>query len=144
MVGAGKALAQTIGDMDIDAMVGRQAKTAIQILQAKRDAGQLGDIVIVHIGSNGPISARQLDEIMAVLANVRRVVFVNVRVPRRWESPNNRVLADGAQRYPNAMLVDWHAATDGRPELFARDGVHPQPAGVRLYVAMIAAAVAAP
>ena len=32
-----------------------------------------------------------------VLADVHRVVFVNVKVPRPWEQPNNAVLADGVQ-----------------------------------------------
>jgi lysophospholipase L1-like esterase len=40
--------------------------------------------------------------------------------------------------------VDWHAATADHPELFARDGVHPQRPGARLYAEMIAAAINAP
>jgi peptidoglycan/LPS O-acetylase OafA/YrhL len=144
MVGAARQLRAAIGDITIDAAVARQAKTAINILQAQRDAGQLGDVVIVHMGTNGPLSARQFDQIMAVLADVRRVVFVTVKVPRRWQAPNNAVIAEGVPRYPNAVLADWYTASAGRPELFARDGVHPQRVGARLYAEVIAAAVNAP
>lgn len=144
MVGASSQLRATIGGIAIDAAVSRQAKTAIKVLQAQRDAGRLGDVVIVHMGTNGPFSARQFDEMMSILADVRRVVFVNVRVPRRWEGPNNTVIAEGVSRYPNAVLADWHAVSADHPELFARDGVHPQRAGRRLYADVIAAAVNAP
>jgi peptidoglycan/LPS O-acetylase OafA/YrhL len=123
----------------IDAEVGLQASTAIDILRARRAAGQLGETVIVHLGSNGTFTAEQFDEMMDVLAGVQRVVFVNTKVPRYWEQPNNEVLAEGTRRYPNAVLVDWYSASVNRPELFAKDGIHPQPAGRRLYAGLIAA-----
>ena len=63
----------------------------------RRDANQLGEVVVVHIGSNGAFSEEQFKEMMEVLADVHRVVFVNVKVPRPWEQPNNAVLADGVQ-----------------------------------------------
>jgi peptidoglycan/LPS O-acetylase OafA/YrhL len=144
MVGASRQLREAIEYLSIDAAVSRQAKTAVALLRAKREAGQLGDVVVVHIGTNGPFSARQLDEMMQTLADVRRVVFVNVKVPRRWEAANNTVIAEGVARYSNARLADWHTATADHPELFARDGIHPQRAGARLYAELIAAAINTP
>jgi peptidoglycan/LPS O-acetylase OafA/YrhL len=144
MVGASRQLHDTIDQIYIDAAVSRQAKTALALLSAKREAGQLGEVVVVHIGTNGPFSMRQFDAIMQTLADVRRVVFVTVKVPRRWETPNNAVIAEGVARYSNTRLADWHAATADHPELFARDGVHPQRAGARLYAELIAAAIQAP
>ena len=47
------------------------------------------------------------------------------------------VIASGVKRHPNAELIDWHSASDGRPELFVSDGVHLQPPGQRLYADMI-------
>jgi hypothetical protein len=49
------------------------------------------------------------------------------------------MLADGVRRYPNTVLVDWHAASAGRPDLFVGDGIHLQPEGQRIYVDLIAA-----
>jgi lysophospholipase L1-like esterase len=141
MVGTARQLRAALGNIAIDAAVGRQANTAIDLLRAQHDAGQLGDVVIVHIGTNGRINARQFDQLMSILADVPRVVFVTVKVPRRWEGPNNTVIVEGVTRYPNTVLADWHAASADRPKLFARDGVHPQPAGARLFADIIAAAV---
>jgi lysophospholipase L1-like esterase len=144
MVGAAGELQRAIGNPAIDAAVGRQAAGVIDILQGRRDAGQLGDVVVIHIGSNGTFSTEQFDEMMRVLKDVPRVVFVNVKVPRTWEQPNNAVLADGVRRYPNTVLVDWHAASVGRPELFVEDGYHLQPEGQRLYADLIAAQLGTP
>jgi hypothetical protein len=144
MIGAAKQLRSVIGDIEVDAKVSRQAVTTVKLVRARRDAGQLGDVVVIHIGTNGPFSAQRFDEIMAQLVNVRRVVVVTVKVPRRWEAPNNNMLIEGVTRYPNAVLVDWRAASADHPELFWRDGIHLRPAGARLYVDLIAAAILAP
>jgi lysophospholipase L1-like esterase len=145
MVGAAGELQRSIGNnLDIDAEVGRQAADVIDILRNRRATGQLGEVVVVDIGSNGTFSSEQFDEIMQVLKDVRKVVFVNVRVPRSWEQSNNDVLADGVRRYPNTVLVDWHAASVGRPELFVDDGYHLQPEGQQLYADLIAAQLNGP
>jgi hypothetical protein len=72
---------------------------------------------------------------------VRRVVIVNLTVPRSWEAPNNAALASGVQRSSNAVLVDWNSASAGRTDLFWDDGMHLRPAGAALYARLVAAAV---
>jgi hypothetical protein len=138
MVGAAAELERAIDGVEVDAAIGRQASTAIGLLRARRDAGELGSVVIVHIGSNGTFTAKQFDEMMAVLEKVPRVVVVNVKVPREWEDENNSVLAEGARRYHNVVLVDWHGASDDHPELFWSDGIHLKPEGARLYARLLA------
>jgi peptidoglycan/LPS O-acetylase OafA/YrhL len=138
MIGAAEELEGTIPDLTyIDAEVGLQTSAAIDILRWRRDSGQLGEIVVVGIGNNGVFTAEQFDEMMGVLADTRRVVFVNVNVPRAWEQPNNEVLAEGVRRYPNAVLADWYAASVDHPEYFVEDGVHLSIAGQRAYVDLI-------
>jgi lysophospholipase L1-like esterase len=144
MVGAAPALEAAIPHLRIDAMVSRQVSTALQILQVRKAAGQLGDVVVVHLGTNGTFTTRQFDEMMVILHDERRVVFVNVKVPRVWEAANNAVLADGVKRYPNTVLVDWNSAGNAHPEWFWGDGIHLRPDGAAAYAAMIAAAVSAP
>jgi lysophospholipase L1-like esterase len=110
----------------------------IAVLQARRYAGELGEVVVVHIGSNGVLTAEQFDETMEALEGVRRVVFVNVNVPRPWAQPNNEVIAEGVDRYPNAVLADWYSASVDHPEYFVEDGVHLQIEGQKVYAALIA------
>ena len=76
---------------------------------------------------------------MQPLAGLSRVVIVNLKVPRKWEAPNNQVLADGVARYPNTVLVDWHTYGVDHPELFAKDGIHIGAAGAKAYTALVVA-----
>ncbi|HXH20656.1 MAG TPA: acyltransferase family protein [Dehalococcoidia bacterium] len=143
LLGAARQLAYVIGDIEVDAEVGRQVWAGIGLLRQRRDEGRLGDVVVIAFGSNGSFSAKEFAQVMDVLADVRLVVFVNVRVPRPWEEANNSVIARGVASYRNAVLVDWYAASEGHPELFGNDGVHLTGAGVRLYAGLIADAIIA-
>jgi lysophospholipase L1-like esterase len=144
MLGAVGELRRAIVNLSLDAAISRQPSTAIQILRTRRAAGQLGAVVVVHIGNNGPFSARQFDEMMQILAGARKVVILNVKVPRHWEASNNAVLTEGVKQYPNAVLVDWRAASANKPELFWSDGLHIRPEGARIYADLIAAHVNPP
>lgn len=141
MLGANNALARAFGpiDLHLDAKVNRRLKAATDILRDQHDAAQLGDVVIVHIGTNGPISTDQVDAMMTVLTDVRRVVIVTIRAPRWWEAPNNAVLTEAAARYPNIVLADWYGLTHDRPELFRPDGIHLRTDGARVYAEFLAA-----
>jgi len=142
MLAAAGDLALAISGIEIDAEVGRPVSAAIDVLRALYNAGQLGDVVVVHIGNNSPFSPSQFDEMMELMTGVSRVVFVNLKVPKGWEAPNNAVLAEGVTRYPNAVLADWYSASVDHPEFFL-DGVHLRPEGVQAY-AQLMAAYAAP
>jgi peptidoglycan/LPS O-acetylase OafA/YrhL len=137
MLSGAKELKKAIPRIEIDATVSRQLAAGITALKARRAAGTLGDVIVIHLGSNGTFSAKNFDQIMEVLADVPKVVFVNVKVPRSWERTNNAVIAAGVARYPNTVLVDWKAASNGHPELFAKDGFHLTSKGAVLYTSLI-------
>jgi hypothetical protein len=142
MLGAVDALRQEVPNLAmIDARGSRQVPEAIAVLRQLRASGELGDVVIVHIGNNGVFADEQFDEMMRVLRGVGRVLVVNVTVPDTYSwAPNNEVLAEGVQRYPNrAVLVDWHGTSAGHPEYFW-DGIHLTPQGARAYADVISAA----
>ncbi|HEY3724216.1 MAG TPA: acyltransferase family protein [Acidimicrobiia bacterium] len=137
MVGAANALQQALGPVRIDAAVNRQFGTAIDILNAIKASGQLSDTVVVHMGTNGVITQGHMDAIMNILKDRKRVVFVNLKVPRRWEQIDNDVLAANVAKYPNAKLIDWHTIGNAHPEYFYQDGIHLNPTGQRAYAALI-------
>ena len=138
MLGAVRGLQKDIPGLTVvDAEVGLQVYAAIDTLRYRRATGQLGEVVVVHLGNNGTFTREQFDEIMQTLSGVDRVVFVNVKVPRTWEEPNNKVIAEGVQRYPNAVLADWHSASADRPDLFYSDGYHLRPEGQRIYADLV-------
>jgi peptidoglycan/LPS O-acetylase OafA/YrhL len=138
MLGAQRALVQFLGDrLQLDANVSRHMPEAIDVVRTLRAAGQLGDEVVLHLGTNGTVTDGQFEEMMQLLVGVKRVLVVNAKVDRPWEQQVNETLAAGVQRYPNAVLFDWHAAGDAHPELFVADGVHLTGDGARYYALLI-------
>jgi hypothetical protein len=138
VLGAAPELARALGPIEVDAAVGRQSAAAIEVLRARKMAGTLAPVVVVHVGNNGALSRSQLDEMMQVLLDFPTVLLVNLHVPRPWEGPNNALLAEAADRYPNVVLVDWAAASASRPELFADDQGHLTRVGAITYADIIA------
>jgi hypothetical protein len=138
MLGAVPSLQKDIRGLGVvDAEVGLQVYDAIGILQSRRASGQLGSLVIVHLGNNGTFTKQEFDQIMRILSGVDKVVFVNVKVPRSWEETNNEVISEGVERYPNAEMVDWYAASANHPEYFYSDGYHLRPRAQKVYADLL-------
>ncbi len=110
--------------VNVNAAVSRQWSDGEAIFQSLKGEGQLGSYVIVGLGTNGPITPTDFDNMMAILSGVTRVVFVNVHVDRDWQDPNNAVIANGVTRYANAALADWATLAAQNPEWFGPDGTH--------------------
>ena len=137
MLGAAQGLVDQVGTIEVDAQVGRQIASATEILVQRRDAGTLGDVVVVQIGNNGPMREGQFAALLETLRGVRRVVVVDVKLPRNWQDGNNAQILATIPSYPNVRLVDWYAASKDRPELFWHDGLHLRPEGARLYAELV-------
>lgn len=137
MLGAAHQLAEDIPGIDLDASVGRQVSQAIRLLKERKANGQLGDVVLLHLGNNGTFTAKQFDQIMEVAGPERRVVFLTLRVSRSWEQGNNRVIREGVERHEGAFLVDWRAAIEERPEVLWKDGTHLRPEWASFYVELL-------
>lgn len=123
----------------VDGVVSRQFETGIGVVAAHRADGTLGNVLIVELGTNGAVTPADFDAMMAAAAGVKRVVFVNVDVPRPWEAADNAVLAAGVARYPGvAVLADWYALSSGHPAWFTPDQVHLEPAGTQALAQLVA------
>ncbi|MCL6489791.1 MAG: acetyltransferase, partial [Alicyclobacillus mali] len=103
--------------------------------------GELGHIVILELGTNGPFSKQQLVSVLQSLGPVQKIILVNTRVPRPWQNAVNQTLAQVAASYPHVVLVNWYQASAGHPEYFWPDGVHLNPTGAMVYAKLVAQAV---
>jgi hypothetical protein len=108
----------------VHAAVSLQWDEGEAILQQLKASGQLGSQVIVALGTNGPISSTDFNDMMAILSGVTRVVFVNDHVDQSWQDPNNAVIAAGVSQYPNTVLADWASLAAQNPQWFGPDGTH--------------------
>ena len=131
------AFMRTFPHGHIDAAMNRQFTAGIEIYRGLVEQGQAGRVAVFALGTNGPFSSQDVDELMSLAGKGRIVVFVNNRAARPWCEPNNQVLADAAGRYGNIRLVDWYGESADRGELFDGDGIHLSDAGAEKYIGLI-------
>ncbi|HXQ61091.1 MAG TPA: acyltransferase family protein [Acidimicrobiales bacterium] len=142
MLDAAPDLAQDLGPSTVvDAVVGRQVSDGIARLADYRAAGRLSSLtaLVIGLGTNGPMSIAQCDQILSQASGIPRVIFVNVRMPRPWESVTNDTLAACTAHQPRVFLVDWFDAS-AAPGVLGPDEIHSTPAGATLYASLVARA----
>ena len=138
LVGAAPALSARMGpSLAVDAVIGRQMEDAGALIAGMAADGRLGQVVLLHLGNNGPFTAEQIDEVFATIGADRTVLLVNVLVPRRWEGEVNDQLAAAAARHPNAQLIDWRSLVTSEPGLTRDDGFHLTPNGAERYADLV-------
>jgi hypothetical protein len=123
--------------LTVDAAIGRQMTDARDLVAALAAERRLGQVVLLHLGNNGPFSASQIDEVFAAIGPDRTVLLVNVLVPRRWEGEVNSQLEAAAARHPNAVFVDWRALVTSEPGLTRDDGFHLTANGAERYADLV-------
>jgi peptidoglycan/LPS O-acetylase OafA/YrhL len=148
MLGAANQLAATVNAMfgdqpvtGVDAHENRQFTAGVDLIEQLKNTGQLGQDVIVQLGTNGQVDPGQFDRMMTILSDRKKVVIINAKVPRPWEQQVNDTLAAGVKRYKNAVLLDWHGYASEHPEFFYDDGIHLKPEGATAYSNYVAQAL---
>ena len=127
----------------VSGMVSRQFGAAKGIVAGRISEGRTPRVLIIHLGTNGPVSTSAFDALMAVAAPIPRVVLVTIKVPRDYVASSNQVIRSGVGRYGNAVLVDWEAAARDHPEYFSNDELfhlNCNP-GAKVYAGLIAGKV---
>ncbi|MED1024281.1 acyltransferase family protein [Bacillus mycoides] len=131
-------LKNTFPNIRIDAKIGRQMSQAILAVEQLKNEGNLGSNVIIGLGTNGAFTKEQLASLIEVIGNERKIILINTRVPRPWESLVNEKLKEAASSYKNVVLVDWYSASAGNKAYFEPDGVHLTKIGAEAYAALVA------
>lgn len=128
----------------VDGQIGRQMAEAPAVLDQLRRNGQLGQTVIIELGTNGAFTKDQLSNLLASLKDAKRIILVNTRVPRPWESIVNKHIAEAAAQDPRITMIDWYGASSGKTSYFEHDGVHLKPKGAKAYASLLAQALTKP
>jgi hypothetical protein len=123
-IDAAPALEALIPGVQVDAQVGEQWETGIGVLQQLRSSGQLGAVVVVALGTNGPVSVGEFQQMLATLQGVSRVVIVTDHAPDYWEEQNNAMFKSEVPHYANARIADWDALASQHPDWLYSDGTH--------------------
>ncbi len=124
MLDAQQPLQGCVPDIQVNAAVSRQWSDGETLLSQVMAGPSPPSVVVVALGTNGPVTEADFDAMMSILHGASRVVFVTVHVDRPWQDQVNSVLVNGVARYPNAVLADWQGLAAEHPEWFYTDGTH--------------------
>lgn len=136
MLGASSAVNRLLPGVRLDAKVGRQFNQLLSVVAWYSQNGYVEGSVVVHLGTNGLFSDKDLDRLIDAVGD-HRIVLVNAKVARPWQDLANERIAAAVQRHPNAVLADWYALSSAHPEWFASDGVHLRPDGATAFADLI-------
>jgi peptidoglycan/LPS O-acetylase OafA/YrhL len=141
MVAAAPELVTRLRGIYLNAEVGRQMATGLSVARYLADHGQLRRVVVVGLGTNGPIKGEQLRELWRLTGRQRALVLVTTFVPRPWDDEVNHQLTSFARQHRRVVLANWAHAIADHTGLLWDDGVHPRPAGGSLYARVVARSV---
>jgi hypothetical protein len=139
MLGARSQLA-SLG-FTVDAKVSRQATSGPAIL--RKLGRKLPTDVILHFGTNGTYPLKTCKDMVNIAGPERRVYLVTVKVPRSWESVNNRMLRKCAASFApgRVNVVDWNWASSRRSTWLYADGYHLRPDGAKNFARIMNEAI---
>ena len=140
MLGSAKKL--TAQGLVVDAVKSRQVREGLQVINYYTSIGQLGDNVVIHLGTNGSTTTETFHQLIEPMAAVPRVVVLTVRVPGRpYQDANNAIINALPARFPNVTVVDWFSLSEDKKSWFAGDGIHLNGVGQDAYVSAILSAL---
>ena len=130
MLGAAPALSQK--GFEVDARCARQPAEGLGILRQRRRRNTLPEIVVIALGTNIAISARDIGRMLRAVGHRRTLMLVTPF--RSWHPFHTRPMRRVARRHPQRVkLIDWSARATGNRQWFWSDGTHLRPTGVEVY-----------
>ena len=138
MLAAAPELKKAFPGIHIDAVVSRQMAQGPEIVQQIVDEGKMRPILVLGLGTNGPIDRSSVEKIAATIGPDVQLVLVNVEAPRGWIAGNNKIFAKFAGEQRSVELANWSDAIKPRIDVLSSDKVHPGgPTGGRIYAGAI-------
>jgi peptidoglycan/LPS O-acetylase OafA/YrhL len=137
MLASAPELAQSMPGIYINAQISRAMIAGVALVQDLAASKRLRRVVIVGLGTNGPISLSQIQQLRKAIGAHRWLLLVNTFVPRPWEGEVNTTIGEAVHRYPNVLLINWHRAIEHHTDLLWSDGIHPMPIGGKLYAKVV-------
>ena len=129
--------------IDVDAEVSRGLAVGLSLVTERAAAGTLRPIVVIGLGTNGPIDVADLSRITEAAGPDRRIVLVNAHGDRDWIPGVNTDLAEFADSHRGVTVAPWTERVTGATGALAGDDIHPNPSGGDIYAASVAEAIAA-
>ena len=143
MLGSSGRIRELLPACYVDAEVSRYVGGGLEAAKAFEAQGRLGNLVVIALGTNGPIAGYeryevQTRQLLDYLGNSRHIFWVNVYCPHlTWQETNNNYIKKLAAEHGNVHEVDWYGLISQHPEWLTEDGIHPNSEGRVQYAKLI-------
>jgi hypothetical protein len=77
-----------------------------------------------------------------LLSDTKKIILINLKLPRNYESANNRLFSDMANKNKNVTVIDWRENSMNAKNIFGKDGIHLTANGAKLYAGLISEVLA--
>ena len=143
MLGAANAIIDTIPNSVVDALVSRDLKAGLALLEEYEESGELSEVFVIALASNNinKLTRDRIVEIIERFGPGRKIVFVT-----GYGNSNMKPVAEFIRTLPetygNVAVADWEAGISEHTEWLYGDNVHVKDyAGKQLYADLIADAI---
>jgi hypothetical protein len=130
---------------EVDAAGCRLWSQGIELLKERVREDSLPDLVVIGLGTNWTVTNEDIRAALGVIGPERVLGLVTPREVGGDQSPDQVVIRQAAERWPDQVeVIDWAAASDGKDDWVYDDGVHLRPAGARALAQLMREAARAP
>lgn len=120
----------------IDGKISRQLTAATEIASNYSSYNNENTAVVFQLGTNGPFTQSQAEELISKFDKAD-IYFVNVKVPRAWETTVNSALNELKEKHSNVKIIDWYTVASSGADYFEPDKVHLNKEGIAQMVSLI-------
>jgi peptidoglycan/LPS O-acetylase OafA/YrhL len=123
----------------VDAAESRAFGSGLEVVQALSDRSRLPQELVIHLGTNGPISSDEMDAMMSLVGDVPRVLLIQNVVPDgSYDEGNNRLMINAASSLPNVEVLYWDGLDrQCQGDCIYQDGIHLKSTGAAYYTTLI-------
>ena len=125
----------------IDACGNRQIAMGQKVFDYYRDRDEVGQNVIIALGTNGSFDAEQAEALIKDIGKDRTIWFITNHVPASWQRDTNDIIAQMAEKHDNVKVIDWDSYVSGHEDWTSEDGIHLSHAGRVAFMKMIVDAI---
>jgi hypothetical protein len=132
----GAAWRLTHAGFETDTLCGRSPRAGLDVLRRRRHKGTLPQVVVVALGSNAPMTSRDIVSMLRVLGPHRKLMLVTQM--RHWRQASGGPIRRAARRHPARItLIDWRRLARRHPTWLWGDGTHLHPRGLPGYTRLL-------
>lgn len=135
MLGAMNNIVSMFPNAYFDAKESRSTYVGVSILNELKDNNKLGEVVVIHLGTNGDCNNSCKEKLMESLSD-KQVFWITTTYKNNYEAVN-KGLEELVEKYDNAHLIDWYGASRNKEDWFYKDGIHLPPTGRVEYTNLI-------